>query len=223
MNLYRRLALFGAVIFSILGFPGLILSSSVSSYFPPSGADGQWRKNTDPEFVKSLGVDPEVLKTWGEWQLQQPTDPRFMSAIVIKNGWVISENHWNPEVMNTAVNISSIGKTVALVLFGIVFDDAARGRIENTFSPQSKLYHPDWMTDGISHLSDPAKSEILVSQVLNHTSGLCPDSHGCSKIFKNGSYKRADNLWSDYTPVGRGTRTRARQNRQALFPAGTSG
>ena len=32
-------------------------------YFPPPEREGGWRTNTDPEFVRSLGLDPEALAT----------------------------------------------------------------------------------------------------------------------------------------------------------------
>ena len=49
-----------------------------------------------------------------------------------------------------------------------------------------------------SPLSDPGKAEIRISQVLNHTSGLCPQLQGCNKIKGKRNYMRADTPWTDY-------------------------
>ena len=38
-------------------------------YFPPSESNGGWRKNTKPDFVRSLGMDPDALERFGQYNL----------------------------------------------------------------------------------------------------------------------------------------------------------
>ena len=43
-----------------------------SQYFPPPESAGGWRKNTDPSFIRSLGLDPEQLEQFGRFNLEVP-------------------------------------------------------------------------------------------------------------------------------------------------------
>lgn len=39
----------------------------LNKYFPPPEASGGWRKNTNPGFIDSLGIDPQKLKEFGNY------------------------------------------------------------------------------------------------------------------------------------------------------------
>jgi len=44
-------------------------STNPDGYFPPSEANGGWRKNTNPDFVRSLGMDPAKLEEFGKYNI----------------------------------------------------------------------------------------------------------------------------------------------------------
>ena len=58
------------------GLLSIIMASSFhcatcSEYFPPPESEGGWRKNIEPDFVRSLGVDPVKLEEFGQYMYQQ--------------------------------------------------------------------------------------------------------------------------------------------------------
>ncbi|MCK5371379.1 MAG: hypothetical protein KAQ62_22615, partial [Cyclobacteriaceae bacterium] len=64
------------------------------AYFPSADSLGGWRKNTNSEFITSLGMDPQKLIEFGEWNVINDWGGNSLmhkSCIVIKNGWIIGE------------------------------------------------------------------------------------------------------------------------------------
>ena len=47
-------------------------SDDRDDYFPPPEYEGGWRKNTDPEFIRSMGLDPVRLEEFGQYNLSVP-------------------------------------------------------------------------------------------------------------------------------------------------------
>lgn len=163
----------------------------LSSYFPPPGLDG-WRVNTDPAFVRSLGVDPDKLEEFlsfnmTDWPTQGGPHAKYTSCIVIKDGWIIGERYNRPDAKTYKQYLSSNGKSYAIALFGILAS-------EFDVSLSDLVYDKRWLPEGFP-LSDPRKSKITFEQILRHTSGICPES----------GQERGRNRWVDYVDwvVGR--------------------
>ncbi len=160
----------------------------MQEYFPPPGSSGGWRKNTNPGFIDSLGIDPQKLKKFGEWNVKSNWDGKSLmpkSCIVIKNGWIIGEWYADKDGNMTSVEegkgkkarLASNGKSISMALFGITVNESGDGTIPVDLSLKSKVYDKRWLPEGFP-LSDPRKEQISFDQIFRHTSGLMPESAG---------------------------------------------
>jgi CubicO group peptidase (beta-lactamase class C family) len=166
-------------------------------YIPPPESAGGWRKNTDPSFIRSLGLDPERLEQFGRYNLGVPNSTwmpyaKYKGTIVIKNGWIVGEWYNVPEAESFRTYISSNGKSFAMVCFGIMAADSRKGRIEVEINAESRVYHKRWLPQGFP-LSDPRKDDITFEQIFRHTSGLCPERTKSGEDVEQGR-----NEWTDY-------------------------
>jgi len=148
-------------------------------YYPPSEAAGGWRKNTDPHFIHSVGMNPDKLSEFGEYNISLPNSDwkpwsDHKGVLVIKNGWIVGEWYEKENSYAFRQYLASNGKAFAIVCLGIVIDDSRKGNIPFEIDIESKLYDLQWLSEGFP-LSDPRKNLITFHQILNHTSGLCPE------------------------------------------------
>jgi len=160
------------------------LSPAANDYFPAPGMDG-WRANSDPDFVRSLGIDPAGLADFLDynmtnWPNQGGANAAYRSCLVIKDGWIIGERYSRPDARQYKQYISSNGKAYAIAMFAIMAS-------EHGVSLSDKVYDRRWLSEGFP-LSDPRKSEITFEQIIRHTSGICPES----------THEKGRNKWSDY-------------------------
>ncbi|MBN2289461.1 MAG: serine hydrolase [Candidatus Glassbacteria bacterium] len=170
----------------------------LSAYYPPAESAGGWRKNTDPQFVRSLGLDPDKLEEFGRYNLSVPNSgwmpyAGYKGILVIRRGWVVGEWYNVPGAATFRTYISSNGKSFALACFGIMNEDSRSGRLGLEIGPDSKVYDPRWLPQGYP-LSDSLKALITFEQVFRHTSGLCPERKSSGEEVEMGR-----NEWTDYT------------------------
>ena len=167
-------------------------AAQAQEYYPPPEADGGWRKNTDPDFVRSLGLDPEKLEEFVAYNTRVPPKNTetgrmsdYASCIVIKNGWIVAEWYSRPDARTFRQYLSSNGKSFAMACFGMVVEDSRHGRLKVKVGIDSKVYDTRWLPEGFP-LSDPRKSEITFHHLFKHQSGILPESvlnpwHGWNK------------------------------------------
>jgi len=177
----------GALLLVSCGSPFSIDRSAVrrsvprllANYFPPPEAIGGWRKRTNPERIRELGIDRTRLDELGQYLMSQPFekyftgvagyDPSNKAAIVVKNGWVVGEYYNQSSARQAIYYLASNGKTMTLLLVGHM----AESHPELDLGLGSSLYDPRWLPEGFP-LSDPAKSLITFDQVFRHASGIIP-------------------------------------------------
>lgn len=151
-------------------------------YFPPPESQGGWRKLTDPEDIKNLtGMDPEKLNELHQWLLN--SDNRPFAAVVIRNGYIVLEVERGNSSKTDSRRVASVSKAVCATVLAIASEQSQQGQ-----TPR-KMSFDDLAFDFIpwAHpLSDPRKSQITVKQLLNHTSGICPEATGAPN---NGSWE----------------------------------
>jgi len=191
----------------LLGALMLVGCNSEEEYFPPTESNGGWRKNTSPDFVHSLGLNPQKLEEFGDYNLGIENTSwmpyaQHKGIIVIKNGWIVGEWYNAPAAREFRTYISSNGKAFAMIAFGILMQDGISGRVSNALIPESKVYDPCWLDEGFP-LSDPRKERISFEQIFRHTSGLCPERTASGESVEEGR-----NKWTDYVEwvVGRDER-----------------
>jgi CubicO group peptidase (beta-lactamase class C family) len=166
-------------------------------YFPPPEREGGWRTNTDPEFVRSLGLDPEAMEEFGRFNLEVPASgwqpyASHTGTILIKDGWIVGEWYNTPAAKKFRTYISSNGKSFAITCFGMMMADSRSGKIPFRIDRESKVYDPRWLANGFP-LSDSRKEQITFEMIFRHTSGLAPERDA-----RGGNYEQGRNAWTWY-------------------------
>ncbi|CAN5836673.1 hypothetical protein BH24GEM1_BH24GEM1_30130 [soil metagenome] len=157
-------------------------AAALSTYFPPSEANGGWRTTTDRARIRDLGMDSDKLKNLGQYLMSLPYENYSVNvsgykasnkaAIVVKDGWIVGE-YYNQSGANKALYYTaSNGKTFAMLLAGHM----AQSYPGLGFGPTSKLYDRRWLPQGFP-LTDSRKGAITIDQVFRHASGIIPEDH----------------------------------------------
>lgn len=156
---------------------------ALSTYFPPSEANGGWRKRTTSTQIRELGMDGAKLNDLGQYLMSQPYEnyqtgvsgykASNKAAVVVKGGWIVGEYYNQSGADKALYYLASNGKTLALLLAGhMVQANPGLG-----LGAGSKLYDRRWLPEGFA-LTDPDKSAITFDLVFRHQSGIIPeDAH----------------------------------------------
>ncbi len=157
-------------------------AAALSTYFPPSEANGGWRKSTDRARIRDLGMDGDKLKNLGQYLMSLPYENYSVNvsgykasnkaAIVVKDGWIVGEYYNQSGADKALYYTASNGKTFAMLLAGHM----ARSYPGLDFKPTSKLYDRRWLPQGFP-LTDSRKGAITIDQVFRHASGIIPEDH----------------------------------------------
>jgi CubicO group peptidase (beta-lactamase class C family) len=143
-------------------------------YFPPPESQGGWRKLEKPEEIRTVaGMDPARLTELREWLVR--SDDRDFAAVVIRRGWVVLEVERGNSAKTDARRVASVSKAICATVLAIASERSRQG-----LTPK-KMRLEDSAFDFIpwaQPLSDPRKARITVKQLLNHTSGICPEATG---------------------------------------------
>ena len=155
-----KLSVFFCAILTIMSFHlkaqgTMVDPGGLHSYLPPAEKEGGWRKNTDPAFIRSLGIDPQKLEDFGRWNVENNWDGKSLrdkSVIVIKDGWIVGEWYGDPEGNPIPVDrgktekarLASNGKSVAITLFGNVPGTWTSGQTDQV---GSRGYFPEYPAD----------------------------------------------------------------------------
>ena len=145
-----------------------------ADYFPPPESKGGWRKLDDPpEIRKAAGMDPTKLAGLRRWLLD--SDKRDFAAVVIRRGYLVLEVERGVSSRTATGNVKSCAKAICATVLAIASEESQRGHSPKKMSfDDPALQFIPWANP----LSDPRKSKILVKQLLNHTSGIAPESTG---------------------------------------------
>jgi CubicO group peptidase (beta-lactamase class C family) len=145
-----------------------------ATYFPPPESEGGWRKLESRQSIRRVaGVDPAKLDELKTWLLD--SDRRDFAAVVVRRGYVVLEVERGNSAKTDSRRVASVSKAVCATVLAIASQQSQQG-----LTPR-KMKFDDRAFDFIpwAHpLSDPRKARITVKQLLNHTSGLCPEATG---------------------------------------------
>jgi CubicO group peptidase (beta-lactamase class C family) len=118
-------------------------------------------------------MDPDKLAELRQWLLA--SDKRDFAAVVIRNGYVVLEVERGNSAKTDARRVASVSKAVCATVLAIAADESQKGRTPKKMSFDDPAFdfipwaHP---------LTDPRKAKVTVRQLLNHTSGICPEATG---------------------------------------------
>jgi len=145
-----------------------------ANYFPLPESQGGWRKLESREAIRGVaGMNPTKLDGLKQWLLD--SDERHFAAVVIRRGYVVLEVERGNSAKTDSRRVASVSKAVCATVLAIASEQSQRG-----VTPR-KMRFDDPAFDFIPWarpLSDPRKARITVKQLLNHTSGLCPEATG---------------------------------------------
>jgi len=156
-----------ASLFSLAG-------TAAADYFPPSESHGGWRKLDEPEEIRrTAGMDPVKLDDLKRWLLE--SDSRNFAAVVIRRGHIVLEVERGNSAKTDSRRVASISKAVCATVLAIASEQSRQGLTPRTMKFDDPAFD---FIPWAQPLSDPRKAQITVKQLLNHTSGLCPEATG---------------------------------------------
>lgn len=161
----------GATLFFMVG--GL-QGAADEIYFPPPESQGGWRKLEEPAEIRRVAeMDPGKLADLKQWLLD--SDKRDFAAVVIRRGYIVLEVERGNSARTDSRRVASVSKAICATVLAIAAEQSQRG-----LTPK-KMKFDDLAFDFIpwaKPLSDSRKAKITVKQLLNHTSGICPEATG---------------------------------------------
>jgi CubicO group peptidase (beta-lactamase class C family) len=162
-----------ALTYQLLGVGSVI---AAAEYFPPPESQGGWRSLTNRDEIRGVaGVDPQKLDELKEWLLQ--SDKRDFAAVVIRRGYIVLEVERGNSAKTDARRVASVSKAVCATVLAIASEQSQQGLTPRKMKFDDPAFN---FIPWARPLSDPRKARITVKQLLNHTSGLCPEATGAS-------------------------------------------
>jgi len=152
----------------------LPVGGAAADYFPPSESQGGWRKLDEPEEIRrTADMDPAKLDDLKRWLLE--SDSRNFAAVVIRRGYIVLEVERGNSAKTDSRRVASISKAVCATVLAIASEQSRQGLTPRTMKFDDPAFD---FIPWAQPLSDPRKAQITVKQLLNHTSGLCPEVTG---------------------------------------------
>jgi len=152
----------------------LTIPREVEAYFPPPESQGGWRKLGDPDDIRRLGgMDPGKLDDLRQWLLE--SDDRGFAAVVIRNGCIVLEVERSNSSKTDSRRVASVSKAICATVLAIASEQSRQGKTPKKMSFDDAAFD---FIPWAKPLSDPRKAKITVKQLLNHTSGICPEATG---------------------------------------------
>jgi CubicO group peptidase (beta-lactamase class C family) len=152
----------------------MVGGASAATYFPPPESKGGWRKVDTQDDLRNLGkVDPQKLAELRQWLLD--SDKRDFAAVVIRHGYVVLEVERGNSAKTDARRVASVSKAVCATVLAIASEQSQQGLTPRKMSFDDPAFS---FIPWAQPLSDPRKATITVKQLLNHTSGICPEATG---------------------------------------------
>ena len=143
-------------------------------YFPAPESQGGWRRLMAPEEIRSVGgMAPAELDDLRDWLLK--SDDRNFAAVVIRHGYIVLQVERGNSAITDSRRVASVSKAVCATVLAIASEWSRQGR-----TPR-KMTFEDLAFDFIpwaQPLSDSRKAQITVKELLNHSSGICPEATG---------------------------------------------
>ena len=154
----------------LFGLPGIARGADD---FPPPDAAGGWRALTAAADVRrEAGLDPEKLDEAFEY-VKRST--KHGGLLVVRRGWLVYERYFGRGHREATPNTASVGKALTSMAVGILIHRRA-----DLFPHglDQRVMQPAFLPPEAFPLSDPAKAEIKLGQLLAMTAGIRGSSPG---------------------------------------------
>jgi CubicO group peptidase (beta-lactamase class C family) len=154
-------------IFILLG-----VTANAADYFPPPESQGGWRAVKSGDEIETVaGMDRQKIADLRQWLLQ--SDNRTFAAVVIRRGTIALQVERDNSATTDTRNIKSCAKAICATVLAIASDASQQKRTPRQMRFDDKAF--DFIPSA-QPLSDPRKANITIKQLLNHTSGITPES-----------------------------------------------
>jgi len=145
-----------------------------SGYFPPLESAGGWRKLDGPDRIREVaGMDPAKLDALRAWLLE--SDDREFAAVVIRNGWIVLEVERGRSAVTDSRRVASVSKAICATVLAVASERSRAGLGSRLLRFEDPAFD---FIPWARPLGDPRKASITVLQLLNTTSGICPEATG---------------------------------------------
>jgi len=138
-----------------------------ADYFPPPDAQGGWRTLQSAEDIRrTAGLDVKQLDEAFE-ACQAST--KNGGLLVVRHGWLVYEKYFGLGHREATPNLASCGKSFTSIAIGILMHERTE------LFPQGldeKIFRPAYMPPEVFPLSDPAKADIKLGQLLAFSAGI---------------------------------------------------
>jgi CubicO group peptidase (beta-lactamase class C family) len=152
--------------------PGAL--TTATDYFPPPESQEGWRKLEDGADIRRVaGADPEKLAALRQWLLD--SDKRDFAAVVIRRGYIVLEVERGNSAKTDSRRVASVSKAICSTVLAIASEQSQHGGLPKKMKFDDPAFQ---FIPWAQPLSDPRKARITVKQLLNHTSGICPEATG---------------------------------------------
>jgi CubicO group peptidase (beta-lactamase class C family) len=108
-----------------------------------------------------------------DWLLR--SDERDFAAVVVRRGYVVLEVERGISSKTNSSRIASVSKAICATVLAIASEQSQRGLTPRKMKFEDPAFN---FIPWAEPLSDPRKARVTVGQLLNHTSGLCPEATG---------------------------------------------
>ena len=145
---------------------GLLLFSALGDYFPPPDREGGWRTLASAASIRKLaGIDTGRLDQ--AFQFIQETS-QHGGLVVVRHGYLVYEKYFGKGNREAHPDMASIGKAFTSISCGILLEEK-RDQIPEGL--ETKVFTEKYLPEAFP-LSDPAKADIKLGQLLSMTSGM---------------------------------------------------
>jgi CubicO group peptidase (beta-lactamase class C family) len=149
-------------------------TTNAHHYYPPPESQGGWRKLEEIAEVRRVaGVDPDKLAALRQWLLD--SDKRDFAAVVIRRGYIVLEVERGNSAKTDSRRVASVSKAICATVLAIASEQSRQGSMPKKMKFDDPAFQ---FIPWAQPLSDPRKARITVKQLLNHTSGICPEATG---------------------------------------------
>ena len=144
----------------------LLFSASGDDYFPPPDRDGGWRTLTGAASIRKLaGIETGRLDQ--AFQFIQETS-QHGGLVIVRHGYLVYEKYFGKGNREAHPDMASIGKAFTSISCGILLEEK-RDQIPEGL--ETKVFTEKYLPEAFP-LSDPAKADIKLGQLLSMTSGM---------------------------------------------------
>ena len=163
-----------------------IIAAEHDVYFPPPDKDGGWRTLTDSGKVRKLaGMDLGRLDQAFEYEKETS---QHGGLIVVRHGYLVYEKYFGKGNREAHPDMASIGKAFTSISCGIMLHEK-HDQIPDGL--ETKVFTERYLPEAFP-LSDPAKADIKLGQLLSMTAGM--HGEGSNPGIVNGVNQKLDPL-----------------------------